>query len=837
MSSITHRVLLSALALSAAAHVQAAPRRYVEGEVIVKFKQPVAASRMGAAARAGHAGATIARHMVDPVTGVPDGRVALSRFPKTTSVETMMARLRRLPDVAAVEPNYVVSLSLPKVRHLSTERATVTRRVGIDANGKLVTRQVAAADIKSQVATYPNDPTQLAQWGWTWVNADVVWPDVRSAEVAVLDTGIDAQHPDLLGRVVNGYDYVNDDLLANDDNGHGTHVAGILAARPNNKTGIAGVSRSRIYAIKVLDAAGFGTYFDIAQGIRKAASRLSVRVINISLGGTDVSFTLEDAVAEAVGKGKLIVAAAGNDFDEGPFYPAAYSELFPESVVAVAASGRTVTGSLDNQEYFLEDCRADYSNFGSYVTITAPGTDIYSTQPWKKDFYNHRYFDADPDFTGYEFYSGTSMAAPHVSGVAARLFGVNPKTTAVDVFRKMLFQGYSSRVGELIDVDNDGTPEMSECWDSGFTPPTPVGVTPFLADVNAATALGRGRVTGRLMDASTGLGLHGATASLLKGTGTGKVGYGGTIDTVGSSFFDVINVPWSQQTDGGPFTAPYRMRVSKLGYGTPVVEDYAAGDPQKPGISIGYFEVETRLRQVSVPPISPSYVFVSDWGTWNDCCFGYGTEVQLDQYLFLPLQLLPPGDFGCTVGFDDFTFGGCGDPGPTGSLQVYPFARWMRDGGGSDVDGLGSETTNIRRLLPTQMGNEYHLLLTDYSEGELFLEPDAFPVVRLWKGGLVKATVRFDPAVTAIDPDCVPAGGVSPCEWWDVGRLRSTGVFERANLLPLAADFPYSAGGPSGASSSTVASSVGRARRRTRTGGAVGPWPAAGTTGGSTSSR
>ena len=103
----------------------------------------------------------------------------------------------------------------------------------------------------------------------------------------------------------------------------------------------------------------------------------------------------------------------------------------------MAASGLSVTGSQDGEDHFLEYCRADYSNYGDYVNITAPGTDIYSTQPWKKDFYNHRYYGADSDLTGYEFYSGTSMAAPHVAAVAARVFGQSLKMTNVQVARKL----------------------------------------------------------------------------------------------------------------------------------------------------------------------------------------------------------------------------------------------------------------------------------------------------------------------------------------------------------------------------------------------------------------
>ena len=170
----------------------------------------------------------------------------------------------------------MISLGQPKIGRHASDRSSVTRRVGVDANGRLVTRQVAASDMRSLAVTYPNDPSALDPikgWGWLWVNADIVWPDAKAAEVAVVDTGVDAQHPELMGLVVNGFDFVNNDGIANDDNGHGTHVAGIIAAKSNNKTGMAGVSRARIYAIKVLAADGSGTYFDVAQGIRKAADR------------------------------------------------------------------------------------------------------------------------------------------------------------------------------------------------------------------------------------------------------------------------------------------------------------------------------------------------------------------------------------------------------------------------------------------------------------------------------------------------------------------------------------------------------------------------------------
>ena len=142
-------------------------------------------------------------------------------------------------------------------------------------------------------ATYPNDPESWARSSGAGNGSapTSVWPDRKSAEVAVIDTGVDATAPRPEGPRGQRLRLRQRRLRANDDNGHGTHVAGIIAARSNNKTGIAGVSRSRVYALKVLDASGYGTDFDIAQAIRKAADRATVKVINLSLGGPDWSFT------------------------------------------------------------------------------------------------------------------------------------------------------------------------------------------------------------------------------------------------------------------------------------------------------------------------------------------------------------------------------------------------------------------------------------------------------------------------------------------------------------------------------------------------------------------
>jgi serine protease len=214
--------------------------------------------------------------------------------------------------------------------------------------------------------------------------------------VAVIDTGVDADHPDLSGRVLPGRDFANDDMNAADDNGHGTMVAGFAAATGNNGRGVAGAAwNARILPVKVLDAAGSGSDADIAAGITWAADQ-GADVINLSLGGPSESETLEAAVEYASGKGALVVAAAGNDGFTTPSYPAAIPD-----VVAVGAtdwSGNVVW----------------WSNYGPWIDIVAPGYDVSSTA-----------LAAGP-VDAYEDGYGTSFSSPLVAGVAALVRAKHP---------------------------------------------------------------------------------------------------------------------------------------------------------------------------------------------------------------------------------------------------------------------------------------------------------------------------------------------------------------------------------------------------------------------------
>jgi thermitase len=233
----------------------------------------------------------------------------------------------------------------------------------------------------------PNDPYLKYQWGIYNINATKAW-DIekgkKSVVVAIVDTGVDYKHPDIAANYKpGGYDFVNNDPDPMDDHYHGTHCAGIVAAVMNNAKGIAGVAQVSIMAEKVLSKYGWGYSTWVAKGIEHAADH-GAKIISMSLGSRSPSSVVERACQYAWNKGCLLVAAAGND--NGPVgYPAAYP-----TVIAV--------GAIDKYNK-----RAWFSNYGPELELMAPGVDVYSTVPGGK----------------YRYLSGTSMACPHVSGVAA----------------------------------------------------------------------------------------------------------------------------------------------------------------------------------------------------------------------------------------------------------------------------------------------------------------------------------------------------------------------------------------------------------------------------------
>jgi subtilisin family serine protease len=255
--------------------------------------------------------------------------------------------------------------------------------------------------------TQPDDPSWPDQWGLRRAGFPKAWDVTRGSPrtiVAVLDTGVDASHPDLQGAVGAGYDFVNRDSDPSDDDGHGTAVAGIIAARGNNGVGLTGACWAcTIMPVKVLDERGTGDTAAVAAGMIWAADH-GARVINLSLGGPGTTDALTAAVGYAIRKNVVIVAAAGNSGSVIPFYPAT-----EPSVIGVAASNE-------------EDRLYSWSNRGAWVEVAAPGCNIST-------------------WTGgaYVSFCGTSSATPLVSGLVALLIAARPQTTvqqAIDAVGK-----------------------------------------------------------------------------------------------------------------------------------------------------------------------------------------------------------------------------------------------------------------------------------------------------------------------------------------------------------------------------------------------------------------
>ena len=261
--------------------------------------------------------------------------------------------------------------------------------------------------------TVPNDEHYGNQWGLPKIEAPAAW-DISTGSsdvvIAVVDTGIDLDHLDLScsGKLTAGWDFVNNDATPDDDHGHGSHVAGIAAACTNNSRGVAGVAwGARLMPVKVLDYSGNGTYEGVAAGVTYAVNQ-GADIINLSLGGFDDSTTLATAIQYADAHGVLVAAAAGNCAQDGYqcnylinpiMYPAAYS-----TTIAVAATD-------------FSDNRASFSEHHPYVDVAAPGVGIYST--WRNG--------------GYTWLDGTSMATPHVAGLAALLWSLDPSLTHDEV--------------------------------------------------------------------------------------------------------------------------------------------------------------------------------------------------------------------------------------------------------------------------------------------------------------------------------------------------------------------------------------------------------------------
>ena len=249
----------------------------------------------------------------------------------------------------------------------------------------------------------PNDPKFKDQYAPQIVKAPEGWEistGDKNVIVSIVDTGVDMKHPDLAAKIVQGYDMVDKDDDPMDGQGHGTHCAGIAAAITDNAEGVAGIApKCSIMPVRVLDDNGSGTYDDVAEGIVWAAEH-GANVISMSLGGRSSSKVVEDAVNLALKKDVAVIAAMGNDGKNVKCYPAAIP-----GVIAV--------GSTDKN-----DKRSSFSNYGEWISVSAPGSSVLSTLPTYENGIGQK---------NYGSLSGTSMATPATSGLAGLIRSKFPK--------------------------------------------------------------------------------------------------------------------------------------------------------------------------------------------------------------------------------------------------------------------------------------------------------------------------------------------------------------------------------------------------------------------------
>ena len=300
----------------------------------------------------------------------------------------------RIPELNA----YSVEITSASESPSNQQTAATAKRLQLDPTIRLAEpNYIYEATQSASVSLFrPNDPLLSRQWAWDRIKAYSAWDTTQgssSTKIAVIDTGVQRNHPDLNAKIINDNDpNAYNDLVDNDDapddgHGHGTHVAGTTAAETNNRTGGAGTSpRSMIMPVRVLNNQGSGSSTNVAKGILYAASH-GAKVINLSLGSSYKSSYMERAVNTAWNRGVFLACAAGNSNTSTYHYPAAFSNC-----MAIA--------STDSN-----DKKSSFSNYGSWVRVAAPGRNILST--WKDSRYGS--------------ISGTSMASPHVAGAAALL--------------------------------------------------------------------------------------------------------------------------------------------------------------------------------------------------------------------------------------------------------------------------------------------------------------------------------------------------------------------------------------------------------------------------------
>ena len=336
--------------------------------------------------------ATFTAYQTKKLRRIPGLDIYKLQIPEGTSVEEMLYLLDQNPDVEYASPNYYRYLTIAPQDTLFNEQYALYN--------------------SGQVAGPPGSPQGKNRAD---IKATAGWEETTGDEtviIAIIDSGIDLEHPDLINKISpKGYDFVDGDSEPEYNLWHGTHVAGIAGAETNNEKGIAGVAwNCKIMPLKVVEIdpveGPIITDDKAIEAIRYAADN-GAKVINISFGGPDPNPLLEEALKYAYDQNVVIVASTGNE-DSAVLYPAAYNDY----CLAVAATDQ-------------DDNRVDWSNYGPEVDVAAPGENILSCYPVD--------LVSEPSQLPYGWASGTSMATPHVAGLAALIISLKPHLTAAQI--------------------------------------------------------------------------------------------------------------------------------------------------------------------------------------------------------------------------------------------------------------------------------------------------------------------------------------------------------------------------------------------------------------------
>jgi hypothetical protein len=765
---------LAGLVLLGPATADSAGRTDADDEIIVMFNAGASATTRTLAIKGALPAATIRKSLT-----TPSGTLVVARVPMgQANIDELLARYRADPKVRYAEVNSMITLP-PTPRSTAVHVSPLLRmRDAPDADGR-PTFYEAPRLASGFGASLPVEDPRFDQWGWHYVDGGVVWKSPAPGPlVALIDTGVDNKHPDLAGRVSKGPDLVNDDLDPMDDNGHGTLLAGVISAAINNKKGISGLSSSRVYAVKAFSFNGEGSVYDVSEAIRRAA-RLAAPVILIGFGTPTESVTLREAVNFAVNsKGKLLIAAAGDDASTTRVYPAAYSTwdtangdpyTFVNRVLAVGAQGVTVTPSGGGANAFVEYCQAPYSNYGSWVNLVAPGTDIYSTTPYNRDFYNRRFGDT---VDGYNAHSSTALAAAYVAAIAARTWAVEPgrtnTMTAQDLTGQGTYHALTAFTG-AVDVDNDGTDDIQGCWDPTWanpgTPPDQRAVA--LADANIAMAMDRSSIWVLARDAYTGLPLTN-TWGIILNWGRPDLRREGEKMPPGSDRVIIPDAEWHSNS--------YIVRMWNW--------LYTNGPTSVDTVHLSYRKIWHQLRDISIPqPQSNNINVVANWGYSK---FGH---IDMDLHLLFPLNKTTNCDIGDepALAIDPASY--CG----RGSMRVQPFTQLMSE---SSEHKVNNEAIQIKQPMYLTNVDPYRIYLQDSDpDGLNIIDPErGWPVVRVWLGGVMKRLYEFGHSTgiqggphAGLDPPGTPCtfipGGTAHCSIWDVAESYEKAFYDPVDIL------------------------------------------------------